>query len=124
MGEAARAAYKLTVSRKLGRESPSLSSALCLGFLSGKQEEPPTLGLFQCWGRKQFYMKAAGSFLNGWRLGCHVGSQSQVTLSRVWAHTCHTSTVAMEAGDWEFKASLGYIERWRPAWATHETLLK
>lgn len=34
------------------------------------------------------------------------------------AHTCHPSTVAMEAGGQEFKASLGYIGSWRPTWAT------
>lgn len=101
--------------------TPFLSHSVCLGFLLRKQEEPTVLCLLQCLERKQFYMKAAGSFLNGWRLWYPVCSQSQVTLSTVWAHTCHRSTGVMEAEDKEFKASLGYIGSWRAA-GLYETL--
>lgn len=37
---------------------------------------------------------------------------------RVLAHTCHPSTQMVEAGDQEFKASLGHRGSWKPAWAT------
>lgn len=40
----------------------------------------------------------------------------KLTVSGAWWHICSPNTLEAEAGQQEFKASLGYIVSFKPAW--------